>query len=305
MTRELSAWLVRWWMFIGDRFAPLSYFTMAAAFFTGNALIARRMTEALPTPGGAFSALFVTVLVFLRLRIFDEIKDADRDRDENPDRPLACGLIGLPEAKRMAVMVAAIELVLALLLGWPAFVAWCVLLIYSLLMYREFFVGSWMRPKMELYAVTHTFVASWLGIFVATAVTSRWPWDLPPATWILVGVNWAVFNLFEFARKSWGQDEERVGIPSYSGRLKPAGAAALAMSQAIPAAGGTALLATWTPPSPMLGASVALAAVGLTAAIAYAMEPIRGPAKRYRTTMTVFILGIYAVLAIFSAEVVR
>jgi 4-hydroxybenzoate polyprenyltransferase len=276
---------------------------MVGAFFAANALLAVRLAQHTAPIDHLLCAFAVTLLVFFRLRIFDEIKDASRDRSEHPERPLARGLISLDEAKQATAVSASAELAFALHAGPPAAVAWLFVSGYSLLMYREFFIGSWLRPKMELYATSHTLVAGWIGLFVVIAATSRWPWDLPNAVWVLVGLNWAIFNLFEFARKSWGQDEERSGIPSYSNRWTPAGAAALALSQAFAAAIASAILLRASLHSAMaVGASSVLAAIVLAASIVYVMKPFQQRARIYRSTMTFFILGIYSILVLFAVQ---
>ncbi|MHC4916268.1 MAG: hypothetical protein ACYTGB_12330, partial [Planctomycetota bacterium] len=130
------------------------------------------------------------------------------------------------------------------------------------------------------------------------------PWRLPAAGWWLVPVNWAVFNVFEFARKTHGADEEKPGIESYSGRLRPAGAALLSMSQVLAAAAGIFLVmraadmpraAPWT----ALGLSVPTAA----ASVLYALRPRRAAARVFRGVMTGFILASYLALAAAAAVV--
>ncbi len=300
MTQPLPAWFSRWRIFLRERFPLVRHLTMASAFFAGNALLACRLTGTVLTWKTGAAGVLATVLIFLRLRIFDEIKDAATDRSEHGDRPLAQGLITLSEARGTAAGIAVLELAAALVAGPKAAVAWLPVLGYSLLMYREFFVGSWMRPKMELYAITHTLVAGWIGLFIATAAAgSCWIWELPAVLWVFMAGNWLVFNVFEFARKSWAPEEERPGIASYSGRWKPAGAAILTLSQGIPAAG----LAAGVLGFPLLPTAAfgALTALAFLAAACYAARPSRGFAKLFRGGMSFFILAFYLLLAALSA----
>jgi 4-hydroxybenzoate polyprenyltransferase len=178
----------------------------------------------------------VTWLVFLRLRIFDELKDHGTDLKLNPGRPLPRGLISPGEAKLAAFAIAAAEAALACLCGLQAFAAWIVLLLYSLLMYREFFIGPWLRPRLELYAVAHTFAAGWTGLFVAVAVSGLALTALPRHVRLFALVNWALFSVYEFSRKTWAREEEREGRDSYSKRLGRGGAVALSTALAWAAA---------------------------------------------------------------------
>jgi hypothetical protein len=45
--------------------------------------------------------------------------------------------------------------------------------------------------------------------------------------------GWFVFNVFEFGRKTFSEEEERQGVDSYSLRLKPAGAVFLLLINAL------------------------------------------------------------------------
>ncbi|HET9886791.1 MAG TPA: UbiA family prenyltransferase [bacterium] len=305
MLNDFSGRSIRWWIFLRERFAPRASVPIIGAYFGANAILAAGLAHTAPTAARVLATLLVVVLlVFLRLRIFDDIKDATRDQHEHPERPLARGLITVREAKQAATIVAFFELAFALLAGPLATAAWCIVLAYSLLMYREFFAGTWLRPRMELYAASHTLIAAWLGLFIIVAATSRWPWELPNAVWLLLGVNWATFNVFEFARKSWGIDEERPASPSYSNRWTPGGAVILTLSQALPAAAASAvLLSSSSLRTLAVLALSALSVLGLAAAAAYVVRPFRHCALIYRGTMSFFIFAIYGILLLFAAQV--
>jgi 4-hydroxybenzoate polyprenyltransferase len=175
--------------------------------------------------------------IFFRLRVFDEIKDCTTDRHAHPDRPLARGLISLTEAKVAAFSCLAFEGACSAVLGQAAFAAWSLVAGYSLLMYREFFIGWWLRPRLTTYAVMHTLVACWIAAWTFCAATGRAFADMPASYAQLVLANWAVFNLFEFGRKTFGVEEERGPDESYSKRFGPAHAAANVLLMAVPASG--------------------------------------------------------------------
>lgn len=291
------SFFARWAAFTAERFPPASHVLMAASFFAGNAAAAAVLTGVEIHAPAAICGGLATLLIFFRLRVFDEIKDAQTDRELNPGRPLARALISLQEAWRVALCVGAAEAALELACGLPAFASWLVVLSFSLLMFREFFIGAWLRPRMELYAVTHTLVAGWMGMLAASTVSGLAPWQLPAGIWCLVLANWAVFNVFEFARKTWGSDEEKPGVDSYSARLRPMGAALLAMSQVVLAAAGAYLLLR---EAAVVGAALPAAAmVALTgvASAVYVSRPLGWCAKAYRGTMSFFIVAYYLVVA--------
>ena len=150
-----------WSLFIQERF-PLFRHTIALLFlFLANASIA---TESL-TFKNSILCFCIVFLTFFRLRIFDEIKDYPNDCLIHPDRPLARGLIAVPKAKKLAFAIMGVELSLSLMLGLPAVLGSLLVCLYSLLMYREFFIGPWLRPRLTTYALIHTPISSLISLF--------------------------------------------------------------------------------------------------------------------------------------------
>jgi 4-hydroxybenzoate polyprenyltransferase len=272
---------------------------MIAALFAGNANVARFFQNAPINSANWVMGYVVILLGFLRMRIFDEIKDYEADLVVNPDRPLARGLIDLGEAKKVAFALAVAELLLAAAIGPDAALAWLAVTAFTMLMYREFFIGEWLRPRLELYAVMHTFVSSLMGLFIAVVVTRESLHELKIETCLFMAVNWAVFNVFEFARKTYGRDEERAGVDSYSKRLKPIGAVMLATSQILIAVGAAAYIltsagkptaGTWLPITWLVGS--------LAVGILYLILPDRFRGVMYRCMMQVFIITFYIAMAV-------
>jgi len=263
---------------------------MVSAFFAGNAAV----VPCAALRGQVACAAVATLMGFFRLRIFDDIKD-DAD-DAAADRPLAH--IGLAEAKWVAVGVALAECVLACACGAAAVVAWVVLCAFSLLMYQEFFIGTWLRPRMTVYAVTHTIVAALFGLFIMSALSGRAPWQLEGPALLFALSNWLVFNVYEFARKVFGRGEEEPGAASYSARFGPRGAAAVIMVMVIAssAVAGSVLSAMSRPRTALGLPVVMMLATGLVA-LRYALCPDRGRARTFRLVMRTFTVGYYLAIA--------
>ncbi len=217
-----------WTALIQERFPPLSYGPMILVFCLANL-----------TPNGILSKIYwlriLLVLIlgfsyFLRLRLFDEIKDLDTDIAVNPRRPLARGAISVDEVKLGIFFLIALE---GLLFGifangsWPF---WLAPLGFSLLMYNEFFISKWIRPYLTRYAVSHTFVSVFMGLSLwAFAAHATRVYTFESMLFFLS--NWALFNLFEFARKTFAPKEERKSVESYSKVFGLWGACFLSFSQ--------------------------------------------------------------------------
>jgi hypothetical protein len=218
--------LANWSTLIKERFPPASYGPLILVFCLAN-LGADRSFLSVPWTIVAM-AIVLAFSFFLRLRLFDEIKDYETDKILNPTRPLARGVLTTDEVKFGIFLLILLEAVIFFLISPRAYPAWLLTLCYSLLMYNEFFLSKWLRPKLTTYAVTHTFVSVLMGLalwnFAMAAAAIHLPWPIFLA-------NWALFNLFEFARKSFAPSEEREGVDSYTKVFGLKGAVRLSFSQ--------------------------------------------------------------------------
>ncbi|HOW97449.1 MAG TPA: UbiA family prenyltransferase [Kiritimatiellia bacterium] len=288
-----EARLFRAWMtFIRERFPPAANVVMAVFFSLGNAAVASRLAG-IPFPVWRWNmAAVVTVLFFFRLRCFDEIKDYATDLVLTPTRPLARGLLTLRQVRIMFGVVTAAEFLLVAPLGFPALAAHAAAVVYSYLMYREFFVGAWLRPRLTLYAVAHTAVSILLGWSIAAQVLGPAHGKFPVSGLLFGIVNWMLFNVFEFGRKTFAPEEEKPGADSYSSLFGPSGAVALCMSQV-----GIALLALARGPGRVVP-QLALAAVLLAAGLVYAARATPATARAYRTVSGVYLILFYLLVTV-------
>lgn len=216
----------RWFIFCRERFPLLRHVLLIVFYVAANALVGLSSVplNIIPTDKIVLCAMAV-LAIFFHLRIFDEIKDYRNDLVAHKGRPLARGLISVREAKLVALGLIFVELCLAFFISRAALIAVICTVAYSLLMYKEFFIGDWLRPKMATYALAHTLVSCWMSLFVFSAVTGLNFWKIQKVFAMFVLVNWMIFNIFEFGRKTFGKEEEEELVESYSKRLGPARAA--------------------------------------------------------------------------------
>jgi hypothetical protein len=239
----------RWWVFVSERFPLGSHVPMLASFTLANVFMGLALyspvgppvfDRGIGTPGPEVIswariglAFILALCFFLRLRLFDEIKDFATDLAVNPTRPLARGLVTIPETKRAILILSVFELSLLFFLSPLIAASHLLAMIYSFVMYKEFFMGSVLRPHLTTYAVLHTFVSVLVGGSLVSVVTQRPFWEFAPSLSALLLINWGFFNLFEFARKTFAKQEERERVESYSKVFGIPGAVALSLSQAI------------------------------------------------------------------------
>lgn len=222
-----------WIAFIKERFNPAQYIPMIFAFVLANGLYISK-AENLDWSPWRFALVFFMILsFFFRMRLFDEIKDYEVDLKINPTRPLARGILKIPQVKTAIFILLLFELVTAAYLGmWP-FIVHTLAIAYSLLMYEEFFIGDFLRPHLTTYAISHTFVSILLGISSAVALNDFDPTDIHAYHLTFFAMNWAIFNLFEFARKTFAKNEEKKDSPSYSSLFGPRRAYVLSITEAV------------------------------------------------------------------------
>ena len=227
----------RWRVFISERF-PIAEHALSIFFLTlGNSAVACAITGSIFYLYNFFVAYIVCLLFFFRLRCFDEIKDYATDLLVNPSRPLARGVLTLGEVKRMFVLVTLVEMVLVNLLGARAFFVHLVAVAYSYLMYKEFFIGKYLSPHLTTYALTHTFVSVLVAYSIFTQVTGTDIYKFNVELFVFGLASWAIFNLFEFGRKTYAPVEERNNVPTYTTTFGVSGAVTLSVSQVAAAVG--------------------------------------------------------------------
>lgn len=221
----------RWLIFIHERF-PIAEHAVSIFFLTlGNSAVACAMTGSVFHLYNFSIAYVVCLLFFFRLRCFDEIKDYATDKSVNPGRPLARGLLSIDDVKKMFVQVTLVEMVLVSLVGVNAFLVHLSAVAYSYLMYKEFFIGRYLSPHLTTYALTHTFVSVLVAFSIFTQMTGAAISTFQPGLVILGLACWSIFNLFEFARKTFSPEEERKNVPTYTTTFGIPGAVLLSLSQ--------------------------------------------------------------------------
>ena len=117
--------------------------------------------------------LFVLLLVFFHLRLFDEFKDYENDLSEHPDRLVSRGVITLQELRYLTLSVLLVEVLLVIQLSPLANLAYVITLVFSLLMFKEFFLGELLRGDMLIYAISHQAIIlfmAWFGLNLQTDV---------------------------------------------------------------------------------------------------------------------------------------
>jgi 4-hydroxybenzoate polyprenyltransferase len=208
----------RWWVYQRERFPILGHGLLIAAFSLSavsySAIL--RGGDARPTGLAGGTAFVSCFLFFLQLRIADEFKDFEEDARYRAYRPVPRGLVRLRELAAVAVLAAAIQLALALLLDARLAVLLGGVWVYLALMSKEFFVGGWLRPRPVLYLVSHMVIVPLIDLY---ATACDW---LPARGAAPSGLAWFLAASYcngvvlELGRKIRAPENEEHGVKTYS-----------------------------------------------------------------------------------------
>lgn len=158
--------------------------------------------------------MVAVISFFFRLRVFDEVKDYALDAINHPQRVLQSGRVNLKQLQTLSLVGGLLELAWSVMMGIPTLIGWGLAVSYSLLMRYEFFVSSYLKKRLVLYALTHMlimpFVIGWIWSAYVPDYGLTYPFVLLAALSLLGGFS------FEIARKLHAPEAERETVDSYS-----------------------------------------------------------------------------------------
>lgn len=161
----------------------------------------------IPSLVGAWSVLNV----FLMLRLMDELKDRDIDRELFPDRPLPAGRVCESDIK-ISLVLTIIIFVAANLLVVAAVWSALIVLGYALLMFRLFFIPAILRRSLPLSLATHAPIVPLLVLHGFSIFAAEHALSFRHLNWILIApfvvMIWAGFESWELSRKIRSPEEE-------------------------------------------------------------------------------------------------
>ncbi len=168
--------------FLVERFPPVPQLVLMAVLFVAATLMSGVLLPASLTgtlDGNVSVATFVagflgSLLFIVRLRVYDDVKDADADRVENPTRPIPRGLVSIRELDVAGVMILLVEAALNASVGSLTFVMWAIAAAWSVLMRVEFFVSEWLDRHPATFAISHMIVMGLIyGALLAIGIDAR------------------------------------------------------------------------------------------------------------------------------------
>lgn len=205
--------------YLAERFPLIGNCLLIVSYFSSNQFLAKALTE--PGQPMRYTVYSLTggitlLCVFFHLRVFDEHKDFAEDSKHYPERVLQRGLITLRQLAILGAVAIGLELALAAHRGPETLVSVLLVIGFSLLMLKEFFIGDWLRRNFLLYAMTHMLIMPLTALMIFSFATGRLPWQAPAWFWLYSFVGFFVTSNWEVSRKIRAPEEEIDGVDSYT-----------------------------------------------------------------------------------------
>jgi len=173
-----------------------------------------------------FIGIWSLMAITLMMRLMDELKDKDIDRKLFSDRPLPSGKVFESDIKFSLVVV--ISLFLAANI-WTAPTFWSALLIlgYSMLMFKHFFMPRLLQENLLLTLATHNLLVPMVYGYLMVLSSIQNGIEILNVNWVyavaLIIMYWSMFFAWEIVRKIRSSEEENEYV-TYSQILGPMGA---------------------------------------------------------------------------------
>jgi 4-hydroxybenzoate polyprenyltransferase len=217
----------RFYIYQKERF-PLLLHGVLIAVFSFSAISYSRLCRGVDTFIQAkdyLHCIFITITLFFLVRVFDEFKDKEDDAKYRSYLPVPRGLISLKELAFVGAVTFALQIIALLLFHRTLFFTYIPVIIYLLLMGKEFFIADWLKKRQFWYVTSHMFIIPFIDIYA-----SSYDWKLElaiPPTGLLFFFVVSYMNgiVLELGRKMKTSDKEEVGVVSYTGLLGPKKAA--------------------------------------------------------------------------------
>lgn len=169
------------------------------------------------SPGPIISALFLSILYLLHIRIGDEHRDFDHDTIHHKTRPIQRGQISRDELRKIDVTAITIFLFLSAFSGTLAFILGILMLTYSYLAEKEFFIGERLRKYFLLYNFINIIQMALLQVLIYVIFAEK-----IPLTYLVILHFIFTFigtGIFEFLRKLMVPGTDGTGKDTYTWHL--------------------------------------------------------------------------------------
>jgi len=217
--KEQSSLIKKYFLYFNERFPIAGALLYAGTLFYLAYFSASLFSHYYPINiFRSLSGFVVIFLTLLHLRIFDEHKDYEKDKIAHPDRMLSKGFITLKDLRKLLYAVLIIEAGICIFLGFTAFIVWIMIIIWSYLMFAEFFVPEFLNRNMGLYLFSHQIIVPiilFFGLFQRIDIFRILNHEFQLLFLLCIACTASTIT-YEIARKTWSKEKEHECADSYT-----------------------------------------------------------------------------------------
>ena len=160
------------------------------------------------------SALVASLAYLLHIRVIDEHRDFGHDNAHHITRPVQSGVISKRELQYVDVVAVLLLIIIAAVVGVRAFIIVAIMLAYSYLAGREFFIGEDIRRHFFIYNGINLIQMLLMQLFVYAVFANPFPFStLIWAHFLFTTVGTIIF---EFVRKVKRPGDDGTGKDTYT-----------------------------------------------------------------------------------------
>lgn len=142
---------------------------------------------------------FLTIFfVFFHLRLFDDLKDYSKDKNAQ--------ILTRKQLTYLLVLTVLLEIVFASILGLIPLIFYSIVLLYSILMYFEFFIKEKLNQSILAYNLSHQFIIVLTGLYIYSFYHKTFVID-EPIFFLFLILMFSMLCLFEVIRKIKDKDD--------------------------------------------------------------------------------------------------
>lgn len=209
---------MRLYIYQKERFPVLGHGLLVASFSFSAIAYSRicRGAEGFVNWKTYLVGIFITITLFMLVRIFDEFKDAEDDAHYRKHLPVPRGLISFRELKVMAVIIIVLQVLVNLLFFPKMLVIYIGIITYLSLMGKEFFIADWLKKHQFWYITSHMFIIPLIDIYASGLDWLIEGADAPKGLLFFFAVSYMNGIVLEIGRKIRTPEKEATGVLTYT-----------------------------------------------------------------------------------------
>jgi hypothetical protein len=163
--------------------------------------------------------IFITITLFMLVRIFDEFKDAKDDAQFRKHLPVPRGLVSFKELKTIGIVIVVLQIAVNLFCFPKMLIIYAVIMTYLSLMGKEFFIVDWLKKHQFWYITSHMFIIPLIDIYASGLDWLLSGIEAPLGLLFFFAVSYMNGIVLEIGRKIRAPQKEATGVLTYTSML--------------------------------------------------------------------------------------